>query len=59
MEKEYKMGRWKRGRIVCGVGSEVDLGGEGGEEQADVNGQLATQLQGKAWSRPPSGAFKQ
>lgn len=45
--------------MACGVGSEVDTGGEGGEEQADMNSQLAKQLQGEAWSGPQSRAFKQ
>ena len=36
--------------MVCGLGEGQIQGGEGGEEQADMNGQLATQVQGDIWA---------
>ena len=36
--------------MVCGLGEGQIQRGEGGEEQADMNGQLATQVQGDIWA---------
>lgn len=51
MVTEFKVGRWKRGRMEWFVGwrERHMRRGQNGAEQADVNGELATHVQRDAW----------
>lgn len=44
MASEYSVGKWERekNRMAHSLGGEADLRGEGGKEQADISGLLAT-----------------